>query len=305
MGLYQFLLVKCNLSSLTADSQIQSFGDIHLIRTSHDRYKFIFGKEIQEKNLVEVCDPTFHSELDGFKLCKKTLETAKCLRIAMVTKSFSKNVNLDPDFIMASLHNIDLVVLHFDQPRDLTNDVHYVGSPFWGRCEFSPPAIQKISNKMKQSFETITRMYYQLKLELSAIKNSADFAGDVVAKSHMEMYCEELQKSIGESHKGHKRMLDLAGFQHRPAPPPRTVSARKEKESQYMTMAPNASEHYGCSNKRDGIVIDGNRLPECSTHLTSFGTHGSVYDFPRQIPQESVYQTIDSDRDSDPTDEPK
>lgn len=305
MGLYQFLLVKCNLSSLTADSQIQSFGDIHLIRTSHDRYKFIFGKEIKEKNLVEVCDPTFHGELDGFKLCKKTLETTQSLRIAMVTKSFSEKEKIDHDFIMASLHDIDLVVLHFDQPRDLTNEVHYVGYPFWGRCEFSPPAIQKFSNQMKETFETITRKTYKLKVDLLAMKNSASHANDVVAKAHLEMYCEELQKFIEESHKGHKRMLDVAGFQQRPAPPPRTVSAKKEKESHYMIMKPNANEHFVCS-KRGGIVMsDGDRLPECSTHLTSFGTHVSIYDTPRQIPQESVYQTIDSDRDSDPSNEPK
>jgi hypothetical protein len=51
-----------------------------------------------------------------------------------------------------------------------------------------------------------------------------------------DMSEEDLQKFIEESHKGHKRMLDVAGFQQRPAPPPRTVSAKKEiKEAEEAT----------------------------------------------------------------------
>lgn len=241
-------MIKCPLSLLTADSQIQSFKDIHLIKTFADKYQQVFVREILEKTLVLVGDPTWQSELDGFKLIKKTLQTSRFLRLAMVTKSFSKKEKLDPDSIMASLHDIDLVVLDFDQPRDLTNDVHYVGDPFWGRCECTRGAIKRFFSNMQETFETRTRKNYRLICELTAMKNSASFCGDVIAQSHLDMYCEEMKKFVEESHQGHKRLLAISGSQQPPSPPPRNVSMKSEMT--YMTMKPQENEMFDLGQEK-------------------------------------------------------
>ena len=273
MHLYQFLLVKCSAGSLPFRCIIESLEDVHLVKSQADSYKNVFQQAIKEKNLVEVGDPMQDNFLDGFVLCKPTLNKSIELRLALVRSSYHEMTKIDRDFIMASLHGINLVILEFNQSRDLFRDVRYIGNPFFGRCEFGTKQIEDISIRLKSQFKESLESLKPISYELRAMIRSAFLAKDQKTYLLLNSSLTSLETYLDQMTRQKNEMLLSLGKPQKPPPPKRTVSI---SESTYLTMVPSFSR------KRDGVVMS----------QSEFDQSMNEYDIPKSIQSEPIYQKM-------------